>query len=214
MLGRREFSKKVGTWLLLACTTTSALLTEGCNTLNDILAWIPVGLNAFDNIVTLLENVGIINPLAGSAVTALILTIQKGFADLKADIIAYQAITPPPVGALAKIDAILGLIVNNFQQFLNDVNIPDQGLLTLVVGFASLILSTIAGFIGQLPPATSAQLSTVKDRLARPVHVSGRLVSYTPQAHSVRSFKASWNRLAKAGGHAEMQLPVSLLEHL
>jgi hypothetical protein len=214
MLGRRELLKKAGAVLFTISISLSSMAVSCGNVISDILNWTPVGLAAFNQIVTLLESEGVINVLGGGAVISLIAIIQKAFNDLKAAVLAYQAITPPPVGALAKIDAALGLIIADLQTFMGDLNIPDPSLVTVVVGMASIIMSTIAGFVLQLPASTQAQLPTIKDRLARNTKVGNTLVSYVPLKRSNRYFIKEWNTLCSDGGHKEAQLPLSLFQHL
>ena len=117
---------------------------------DDILNWIPVADASVNSIVMLLENAGVINPVAGAPINLALGLVTAWIAQLKADVAAYQAITPPPAGALAKIKATLQIVATNFQAFLAALNITDNKLLQLVVGLAQIVLGTIAGFEGTL----------------------------------------------------------------
>jgi hypothetical protein len=199
---RRDFGKSTGIGLL-GLAVGGSLLTEGCgNIFSEILAWVPVGKAAFQGIINLLEGAGLVNP----AINALVTTILAGFDDLVADIKAYQAIQPPPAGALAKIQEVFSLIVNNFQSLLSQV--AANPIATLIIGLAQIILSTIAGFMGQLP-ATAKTL-----QLTGTFRVGRETVSYTAKARTRRQFKKDWNHVAEAGGHKEIDLPLTFWESL
>jgi hypothetical protein len=196
-LTRRELFKVSGSSVGLYFMASSfTLLSGGCtfgSVFSQIQAWVPVGLNAFNGVLTILEGAGVINPIAGSAVALLIQTIQAAFAQLAADVQAYQSITPPPAGALAKIEATLGIIVTHFQAFLSSINISDNKIVTLVVGLVQIILSTIAGFQSQLPTAAAAA--------SRTLQVSGQTIAIVPVKRSVKQFKKDFN--AACGSHTE-----------
>jgi hypothetical protein len=160
--------------------------------------WIPVGLQAFNAIISLLEGAGALALTAGSPITALVAVISASFAQLKSDIIAYQAINPPPASALAKIEATLGIIVTNFQSFLASLNVNDSKLAALVVGLAQIILSTIAGFQSQLTPGVTVVGSSAR--------LGAGVFKITPEKRSIRSFKHDWNALVVANGHSEISL--------
>jgi len=199
---RRDFTKGMGTTaLFLLATGGTALTMTGCNVFTDIENWVPVGTAAFNSIVVLLETAGLINP----AMAPVIAAIRLGFTEILADVKAYLAIQPPPVGALAKIQAVFGLIVSNFQDMLSQLQIATGPILTLVISLAQVILSTIAGFLGQLPVAASVLTGTLK--------VGKETVAYTAQKRSVRQFKKDWNSKVKAGNHPEMALSLSFMEH-
>jgi hypothetical protein len=117
----------------------------------------------------------------------------------------YQAMNPPPAGALAKIQAVFNLIVANFESLLSQV--AQNPIVSVVIGLAQIILSTIAGFMGQLPATPGKTLSVT-------FRVANENASFTPKARSRRQFKKDWNAVAAAGGHSEVKLPETLWERL
>lgn len=201
-LTRRNFTKGMGTTaLFLAVTGGAALTMSGCNVFADIEAWVPVGTAAFNSIIILLETAGLINP----AMLPVIAAIRLGFTDILADVKAYQNIQPPPVGALAKIEAVFGLLVGNFQGMLAQLQVTGGPVVTLVISLAQVILSTIAGFLGQLPVSKSLLTGTFK--------VGAETISYTAKHRNVRQFKKDWNTKAVAGNHPELKFQLSFMEH-
>lgn len=198
---RRDFGKRTGAGLLtLAVGSTFTL--SGCNVFTDIENWIPVGRSAFQGIVTLLTGAGLLSP----PIAMLVPLILAGFDDILADVKAYRATQPPPAGLLAKIEEVFNLLVGNFQSLLSQV--AANPIAALVIGLAQIILSTIAGFLGQLPAATSSL------QRSRTFRVGSHTVAITPQQRSIRQFKRDYNAAAAAGGHPEIELHVSLLERL
>lgn len=206
-ISRRKFTQYVGLGSL-ALAGSMTLSIAGCNALDDLEKWIPVGLASFQSILNLLEASGIISVAAGGPIAAMVAVIQAGFANLTQDIETYKKITPPPVGSLQKIEAGLNLIIANFQSFLTTINIPDSRLATLVAGLAGVILSTLAGFGASMPSST---MSLVMKSVA----VGGKQpVSVTPSKQSVRQFKKEWNKLMSDSGYPQHKLHLSLLESI
>jgi hypothetical protein len=214
IMERRQFLEvsgkgALGVAVLTATAGTAGFVMEGCTLtvdkiLTDIENWVPVGLAAFQAIVTLLD--GAAAPLA-----PIVSIITAAFNQVVADIKMYQAITPPPAGALASIEAALQIIVTNFQAFLSSLNITDSKLVTLVIGFAEIILNTIAGFAAQLGSTSTA----LHVEVAKTVTVSGKTVAVTASTNTLtrRSFKKAWNKVAVAGSHPECELALTFWEH-
>src|ERR1019366_9170300 len=88
-------------------------------------------------------------------VTIIITAIKAAFDDVTTAVQEYNSITPPPVGALAKVDAALGIVVTDFNNFLASINIQNSSVATVVIGLAEVVLTTISGFIAALPAATA-----------------------------------------------------------
>lgn len=172
----------------------------GCNVFDDIENWIPVGEAAFEGIITLLKGAGLVDPI----ITGLVGTILTSFNDLLAAVKAYEAINPPPVGALAKIQAIFSLIISNFENLLGQIS--SNPIVSTVIGLAQIILSTIAGFVNKLPANSSVTLSNT-------FKVSNQTVSYIPQYRTIGAFKKAYNKVALAEGHPEIELKLTLAEH-
>jgi hypothetical protein len=134
-----------------------ALLSVGCGVFNAILAWVPVGEAAVNSILSILTANGIVI-IPGLQVYVSL--IEAGFAALTGAIKEYQSTTPPPVGALAKIETAFKDVTDNFKTFLASLNVSG-GLLSIIVGIAQVIFSTIAAFLNQLPPAVKGQRRTI-----------------------------------------------------
>jgi hypothetical protein len=172
---------------------------DGCNVFTEIEAWVPVGEASFQGIVDLLETTGLVTP----AINPLVTTIIAAFNDLLAAVKQYEAIQPPPTGLLARIQGFFEIIVSNFQTLLSQIS--SSPILSLVIGLAQIILSTIAGFLQELPVSSSLLTGTFR--------IGGQQVTYTAQKRTVGQFKKSYNRAAEAGGHSEIDLRLSFWEH-
>ena len=193
MLSRREFGKLSGLWLFLVSIGSTIWMT-GCNVFDDILAWIPVATNAIDGIVAVLGT--LVTPSAAAAIT----TIKALLDDLAAAVQAYLADTNPADKStlLAKIRTFLAAIMSSFQNFLDTLMLNGNPILKIVLGLATIILSALAGFLGQLPTPTPAPAS---------FRLSGQTVPITPKYYKhVKNFKSDWNAAAVQNGHPEIQI--------
>jgi hypothetical protein len=199
-MSRREFGKLMGMGTLVLSIGAS-VFTAGCSIVSDIANWGPLGLTAFNTIITLLETAGFI-PAA-----AIVAVVRAAFAQLIADCKQYEAIQPPPVGLLAEIRAAFVIIVSNFQNILSSLAAPIGPFLTLIVGLAQVVFDTIAGFESQLGPAPAGQ-ALVPGR----VQVGQRTIQVTPTLRSRRAFKHVWNSVCAASGYPNAEMPVSFWE--
>lgn len=199
-MNRREFAGHLVKGAAgLALAGAGGLTMGGCNVFNAIKNWVPVGITAFTSVVNLLQSSGIINPVEGSAINALILTIKAAFAQILSDISQYQAITPPPVTLLQKIKDGLEIVVTNIQTFLNTISVSNNPIISLVTGLISIILSTISAFQGQLPAAVAAQP-------VRSFSVRGQVVIVTAKNRNEKQFIKDFNSACDAYGHPEAEI--------
>jgi hypothetical protein len=209
-MSRRSFNKAV----LVLSVCWSTFLT-GCSVMADIVSWGPVGLASFNAMVLVLENGGVV------VETAAISLIRGIWVRLIAAAKQYEATVPAPVGALAEVYTAFTDLVANFQAWLTSLSLPNGALLTMIVGLAQIILSTIASLEGRLPPIAASDPLTASahrrfvEALHRPLTVAGKFIGQVPAVdRSVGRYKKDWNKVAVAGGHPEAELPLSLLEHL
>lgn len=209
MLTRREFGKHAGASILALSTVGAATVLEGCssNVFTNLLNWIPVGQAAITGIVQILESAGYVNPAAAE----LVVVINAGFTQLEADVKAYEALNPPPVGALDKVEAGLSVLVQNFNSFLASINVPNSPLLTTVIALVQVVLSTIAGFQNSVSGTNLALKSALSSSSFR---LSGQVYAFTPQYRTKRAFKRDFNKICKAGNHPEIAIPLTFWEHL
>lgn len=205
---RREFAKYSGVGALTLATAGSSLFLSSCNLEQDILNWIPTGEAALNSILTVLSANGILIP---PGTTTIVNLIEVGFNDLVAAVKEYQSTTPPPVGALAKLKAAFQAVTDQFGNFVSSLSGTASKILAIVISIAQVVISTIGGFITQLPAAASA--------LAR-LNPGNASVIASPVHRTRRSFKKAVNSTLDAGKAqgvivpASAYLPVSLFEHL
>jgi len=188
-----------GSAFLVGCASSST-----SSILEDIEKWIPVGEDAVNGIISLLQGAGLITPPIQLIITA----IETGFSDLATDIQSYENLNPPPTTVPAKIDAVLSLLIQNIQALLSQANIGGP-LVVIIGGLAQVILSTIAGFLNKV--TTVAQLRSAK-LLTGQLKIGKTTVSYVPQARTIGRFKKDYNAVAKANGHPEIELKLSFWE--
>jgi hypothetical protein len=175
-LSRREF---VGHLSAAGVVSLCGVSLAGCNLENEILDWIPAGEAAVNSILGVLNANGIVVP---ATVQLVVQTIEAGFTALTTAIKNYQAVTPPPVGAIAAIEAALSSVTSAFNQFVSGLSPVAGKILTLVVDLGDVVLSTIAGF------ENSLGTGTVKVSLT-----NSRGTAVAAQKRTKRQFRHDWN---------------------
>ena len=187
-MNRRSFIG-IGT---LALAAGSALFSAGCSVFNKIAAWIGVGIAAVTSVVNLLAGAGILNTVEGGLITTALGLIKAGFADVQAAIAEYEnAPADSKLTFAGRISTALQALSDQFQKFWSDLNIPHASLAALVQGLIGIILSTIAGFMTQLPPPATP-----------PLTVSKRL-SVVPQKRDEKQFRSDFNALLAQSGQSQ-----------
>jgi hypothetical protein len=187
-MDRREFGKAVGIGVLaggLGITTMGL----SCNTvLTDIEDYVPIGLNAFNQILTAIDP-----PLAQS-LAPIIADVKSAFADLAADVQSYQnAPAADKATWKLKITEALNIVISNLQQFWNDAHIPNAGLAATIENVLQVILSTLAAFL----PMVGGVLATPNLKQPR------RTVKIVPRSKaqlSPKQVKADINAAFAKGG--------------
>jgi len=213
-LTRREFGSIFSRLMLALGTMGSWLWTSGCDIFTDIKNWVPIGEAALNAILAVLTGNGV---LISPAIQTIVNLVEAGFTALRAAIKEYQSTTPPPVGALAKVETAFKDIVDSFRTFLASLNVSG-GLLGIVIGLGQIIFSTIAAFLNRLP-ATSSLRRTVS--ISSSERIAGTaMVVIVPKDRTRRAFKKDWNRVLDAGPAVGVVVPqsaylkLSLFEHL
>jgi len=187
-MNRRIFTKLASKTLLLMLTMGNALFLAGCSVWSDILNWIPVGEAALNSILALLSANGV---AIAPALQAIVTLIETAFNDLTAAVKEYQSTTPPPAGALAKVQAAFKAITDQFSNFLSQLGVSG-GLLSVIAGIAQIVFSTIAGFVNQLPTTVAlSQRSTVA--------VGSKSFPVVAKKRNVSQFKHDVNVVIDAG---------------
>jgi hypothetical protein len=211
-MNRRTFLNRAARLVAAIAVLGVSLTLTGCSALTDLLNWIPVGLQAISSILSLLSGAGVV---VGPAISTIIGLIQVGLADLRLAIVEYQSTVPPPAGALAKIDTFLADLVSNIGNVLQQLPTGPASIITLVVGLFELVLSTIEGFLMQIPAAAAGALPKTDAVFKRGMTVNGVAVSIGPRKNLTRrAFIRDYNRLVDAGGQPGAALPESLAQHL
>jgi hypothetical protein len=196
---RREFIGHLGLGAATVATLGTATLgMSGCNVWTDLESWIPVGISAVNGILSILEMNGIV---IAAPIQLIVNTIQAAFTALEAAVKEYQSTTPPPVGVLQKIETIFQDIVSNFGTFLTQLGLSG-GILSVISSLVQIILSTIAGFMNELPSASTRTLvahATLKTGSAT--------VPVLPHKRTRRAFKKSFNGTLDSASSVGVSVP-------
>lgn len=214
-LSRREFGKKIaftalGARIAMLTAVGGSVELAGCNVIDDIENWVPVGEAAVNSILALLGANGIaITP----AITLAESVINAALVALKDAVIEYEATTPPPVGTLQKIEAAAQAVVDNFGTFFTALGLPQvSSIANLILSLVKVVVSTVMGFINDLTGKTKTVTASVSLKAA------GQVVSVTPKKRTKRAFKHDWNDTLKVAGSgvvcpASVYMKVSFFEH-
>jgi len=195
---RREFAGHLATGAAAIALGGATIEMSGCNVWTDIENWIPLGIAAVNSILAILEANGV--PLA-APIQLIVNTIQAGFTALEAAIKEYQSTTPAPVGVLQKIETIFTDIVNNFGTFLTQLGLKG-GLLSLISSLVQIILSTISGFMNELPSVATRALVAHTGLKA-----GSMTVPVLPIKRTRRGFKKDWNNTCYGAPAIGVQCP-------
>lgn len=199
MLNRRTFTARIFSMFVFLAAGGMSLFVAGCSVFTDVLNWIPVGEAALNSILAVLTGNGVaITP----AIQSVISLIEAGFSTLTAAVKEYQSTTPPPVGALSKVETAFKDIVDNFSTFLSSLSVSGS-LLGIITGLAQVVLSTIAAFVNRLPASTA--MKSVSVRLSS-VKVSGTAITVVPKARNASSFKHDYDAILKSAP-ADVKVP-------
>jgi hypothetical protein len=200
MMNRRQFTGHLVTGAAVVAIGAEGFVLTGCTAASifaQIQAYVPIGLLAFQGILAVIAP---FVPMAGG-IAIIVGLIKAAFSDLSAAVSEYQsAPAADKATALGKIKVVLGVIADQFQKFLSDLNLGSSNPLYLIVaGIVKVILSALAGFAGQLPGTPVAIKMSIQMR-------DGSVVQVTPKLMSIKQFKAAYNAVAVNGGHPEIEL--------
>ena len=183
---RRQFTGHLVRGAGLVVMSSAALSLDGCSVWTDIVNWIPVGEAAVNSILSLLTANGV---LIAAPIQVIVSLIEAGFTALKGAVQEYQSTTPPPVGALAKVEAGFKAVIDNFTTFVQSLGVSG-GLLGIITGLAQIIFGTLAAFMNKLPASSSLRRTVV---IGSTVKVGTATVAVNPKMRTRRVFKKDWN---------------------
>lgn len=198
MVDRRQFFE-VGSKGVIGLALAGAVATSlsGCSfNIQDILNWVPTATQSISSILSLLVSAGVLACMTCSALA------NVALAAITAIGTAVQAYLNAPAAdkttLLGKIQTALQAALTASSAFFQTINVPDQKLFTLIIGIASLVLSAISGFIGQVGGTTPSSAMVMAN--ATPI-------TYKPKVYtSTRSYKSDFNKLVAGAGHAELAM--------
>jgi hypothetical protein len=211
-LSRRQFGRHailtaIGLRIATLSGISAFLVSCGGNVFSNILSWIPIGEAALNSILAVLSANGII---LIPGVQVYVSLIEAGLAALTGAVKEYQATTPPPIGALAKIETAFRDVTDNFKNFLASLNVSG-GLVAIIVGLAQVVLSTIAAFMNQLPATSTMRRTVVIGHTFMVGSVTGTVI---PKERTTRTFKKDWNTKLDEGPAGGVVIPRSAYLHV
>ncbi len=97
-------------------------------------------------------------------------------------------------------------VVDQLNAFLSALALPAGGILSLIIGLAQIIFSTIAGFMNNLPTAVKLKLSHLE--------VAGVHVDVVAKERTRRAFKKDFNRELDHAKKAGVGIPHAAYLHV
>lgn len=152
-MNRREFAGHLALGAAGTALAVSTLELEGCSVVSDLETWVPVGLSAFDTLISY------INPVAGSALAIAVQTANNLWAAVATAVANYQHTTDPTTTLLDKIIAAMDALQGGLSTVL--ANIPtglSAAVLTAVKFGFGLLLTTLKAIQAKLEPAPAGKL--------------------------------------------------------
>lgn len=191
MITRRGFAALCARGMLAIALGISSMAGSCASVFADILNYVGVGLKAFSVIVAM------IGP-AAAAVAPWIALINAGFADLQATVTEYDsAPAANKATLLGKIRTIIQALIDNFSAFLAQV--PLGGTLEATIfGLVQLIVSTLGGYLAQLPGVAARRI------MLRSRNNAAQTVQ--PAKRSIAEFRKEFNAQVVAGGYPSYQI--------
>ena len=190
---RRSFAGTIGKFGALAGLGSLVSFTTACpawlgSVEANLLKYIPVAIQAVTGILSVLTGGGIaISPIVTLALT----DVKAAFADLSADIEAYQnAPAAQKATLLGQLSTALTIVEGNVQQFWADLNIPDGIIATVVAGVLAVVVSTLGYFQSQLPvPTPTPALASMRQKRM----ALAKTLNAPAQKRSLGQFKSDLN---------------------
>lgn len=199
--GRRRFltvSGKgvLGAALLAAEASTAGFLLTGCAvTIDDVVNWTNAGASAIEGVLTLLTMAGVVcavcavaAPIAEAAIHAIAGAIQEW----EAAPAAQKATT------WDKVKLAMQVAIDQVKAFFAGVNIPVNPIVSTILSIASLVLSTLSGFLAQFFPTLSLSLAEAK--------LGATPIPVTPKSMSHKDFAKAFNAITASAGYPKVVL--------
>lgn len=178
----------------LALAMSLMLVISGCSfagTVAKIGEYLPVGVNAFETVFSILAGAGIIKAGAVTGLDNDANLVSVAFGDIQSGVNAYQS--APAADKATKLQAIvtaLGAAQGSLLKLQADTHMGSQSDQLMVNGLLGVIITTLSAFEVNLGGAAAPA------KLAR--------ASASPL--SVKQFRSQFNAILVKGGHAERQL--------
>lgn len=176
----------------LALFLSTVLVLQGCSfssIMSNIAKWLPVGEQAFSEIVAILAAAGVVGVNVQNQATGAVAVVNKDFADIQNAITQYNA--APSIDkatTLQKVTTAMGVLQTDLTTFLNDARVLDQkdvNVITLAVGALTTTLAALEAQISPSPSVTTTAVNAPK----------------TPSA-----FKKAFNQILASNGYPQYQI--------
>ena len=177
---------------VLAMALAASLVIQGCgfgSVMNGIAKWLPVGEQAFSEIIAILAAAGVVGVNVQNQATGAVAVVNRDFADIQNAIAQYNA-APSTYKAttLQKVVTAMNVLETDLNTFLADARVldqKDQNVITLAVG---ALTTTLAALEAQISPSPSISTKAVN-------------APRTPAA-----FKVAFNTIMVQNGYPQYQV--------
>jgi hypothetical protein len=157
MEDRREFVGHLVGGAALVAVGASAASMMGCNILTELETWVPIGLTAFDTIVSY------INPVAGSAIAIVVSTVNNLWQAVATAIANYQHTTDPTTTLLDKVIAAMDALQSGLGTVLSSLPVGLSAAVMKAVTFGvNLLIATLKSIRNSIEPAAAKAFTALK----------------------------------------------------
>ena len=178
MTNRREFVGHLVGGAAVVAVAGSAVTLESCNVLSELETWVPIGLSAFDTLISY------INPAAGTALSVIVGTVNGLWQAVATAIANYQHTTDPTTTVLDKVIAAMDALSGGLGQIVNSLPPGLSPVILKAVEFGfSLLLGTLKSIRNSIEPAAPTAFKALA-----PVSVNG-----VTSAKSAKDFIKQFN---------------------
>ena len=151
--------------------------------------YVPLALLAFDRIVEILAEHGI--PIA-PGFTDSVNAVKAALADIQSAILAFEEAHGEQT-AIGAIRMALEIAQRTLEDFWRKLNIPDPGLGGTIKALIGTILSTLSGFLEQLPKAPVPAVP----------HAVANEFGNTPKLRTMAEFRDEFNGVLRRTGESK-----------
>jgi hypothetical protein len=180
VISRRRFFGLAGLTALSVAEVNYLFTCNPTDIWHEVEAWVPVGIDAFDEIVSL------VLPLESPAIEGIAAMVKAGFSAVAAAVDGYLG-APASEKATWKQKLLLALteLGDNIQGFLTAIEQSNSPVLKIIVALITVLVDAISGF--------SNTITGTSTNFRAEFHVAGTIITVKPVLMNRATFISNFN---------------------